>query len=134
MEDVLKLFEFKNGAREYSSLALAFMGDAVFEVYVRSFVLSKGSKAVDKMNSEARNMVKAQAQAKMYHKIKNMLTGEELAVLKRGRNANSHTMAKHASATDYRHATGLEALFGYLYLQGRTDRLGELFLRCIEEE
>ena len=127
------MFEFKNRTEEFSPLALAFMGDAVFEIFVRTYVLSQGNRAVDKMNGDARKMVNAHAQSVMYHKIEFMLTEDEHRVLKRGRNANSHTVAKNQTAGDYRHATGLEALFGYLYLKGDIDRLKELFLKCLEQ-
>lgn len=133
MKDFVKAFEFRNNAGEFSSLALAFIGDSVFDLFARTYVLSKGNYPVDKMNAAARRMVNAGSQSEMYHIIEDMLTEEEHGVLKRGRNANSHTMAKNQSVTDYRHATGLEALFGYLYLKGRTDRLNELFLKCIDE-
>lgn len=133
MKDFINTFDFKNGVREFSSLALAFIGDSVFELFVRTYVLSKGNTAVDKMNAKARQLVNAKAQSEMYHIVEGELSNEEHAVLKRGRNANSHTMAKNQSVADYRHATGLEALFGYLYLKGETARLNELFLKCIKE-
>ncbi len=127
-------FEFKAEAGEFSSLALAYMGDAVFEIYARSYVLSSGNRAVDKINAETRGLVNAHSQSEMYHKLENLLTEEEHRVMKRGRNANSHTMAKNQSAADYRRATGLEALFGWLYLKGETDRLEELFKLCIDDK
>ncbi len=131
--NITDMFDFKNRTEEFSPLALAFMGDAVFELFVRTYVLSEGNRAVDKMNTQGRSLVNAHAQALMYHKIEEILTDEEHSVLRRGRNANSHTMAKNQTAGDYRHATGLEALFGYLYLKGSVDRLKELFLICLEQ-
>lgn len=133
MEELKALFEFKSKAEEFSPLALAFMGDAVFEVFVRAYVLSSGNRPVDKMNGMAREMVNAHAQAGMYHKIESILSEEEHRILKRGRNASSHTIAKNQSPGDYRHATGLEALFGYLFLKGENERLRELFEKCIEK-
>lgn len=127
-------FEFHNSAEEFSSLALAFIGDSVFELLSRTYVLSKGLGSVNKMNADARRLVNAHSQSDMYHKIEDKLTDAEKSVLKRGRNANSHTMAKNQTAADYRRATGIEALFGMLYLKGETERLTELFKLCIETE
>ncbi|MCD8158614.1 MAG: ribonuclease III [Clostridiales bacterium] len=127
-------FEFKSGAEELSSLALAYIGDSVFEIYARSYVLSLGNRSVDKINSEVRNIVNAHSQSEMYHKLEPFLTEEEFKIMKRGRNANSHTMAKNQSAGDYRRATGLEALFGRLYIEGKTERLTELFKLGIKKE
>ncbi len=133
MRDFINCFELKNNEREFSSLALAFIGDSVFDLFARTYVLSQGNISVDKMNAKARRIVNAKAQSRMYHRIEELLDEEELGVLKRGRNANSHTMAKNQTVADYRHATGLEALFGYLYLKGETKRLNELFLICLED-
>lgn len=127
-------FSFHNSAEEFSSLALAFIGDSVFELLSRTYVLSQGAGGVNKMNAEARKLVNAHSQSNMYHKIEKYLTDEERSVMKRGRNANSHTMAKNQSAADYRRATGLEALFGMLYLKGKTERLTELYRLCIEDK
>ena len=107
--------------REYSSLALAHIGDAVFEVMVRLTVLTDGNAPVNKLHKKARDIVNAKAQAEMYYRIKDVLTEEE------GRNAKSFTVPKNADLMDYRHATGLEALFGYLYLKGEKERTVELF-------
>lgn len=126
-------FDFHNSPEEFSSLALAFIGDSVFELLSRTYVLSQGVGRVNKMNAEARKLVNAHSQSEMYHKIEGVLTDEEKSVMKRGRNASSHTMAKNQSAADYRRATGVEALLGWLYLKGRTERLVELYLLCISE-
>jgi len=125
---------FKIQANEYSPLNLAYIGDAVFEVFVRTMVLENGNMPVNKLHKISKGFVNAKAQAEMFEKIKDRVTPEELAVLKRGRNAKSFTSAKNASITDYRHATGLEALFGYLYIKGENERLAEIFNMCIEKE
>lgn len=113
--------------KELSPLVLAYIGDAVFELFVRTMVLSLGNAPVNKMHKRSREIVKAKGQSDMYFKISDKLTEEEQSVFRRGRNAKSHTMPKNADLMDYKHATGLEALFGYLYLQGNMERLTELF-------
>ncbi len=112
--------------REYSPLALAFIGDAVYEVYVRAQVLSQANTSAHSLHHKTIAYVKAEAQAHAAKQIMDLLTEDELAVFKRGRNAKSATIPKHADVTDYRHATALEALFGYLYLCGENERLTEL--------
>ncbi|MDR2903902.1 MAG: ribonuclease III [Clostridiales bacterium] len=120
-------------AELYSPLVLAYIGDAVFELLVRSRVVAGGNRPVNELHRQSASLVKAPTQAAMYHKIEDKLTEEEAAVLKRGRNAKSFTHAKNASITDYRHATGLEALFGYLYLKGNIHRIFELFDLCLTD-
>ena len=115
--------------KELSPLVLAYIGDAVFEMFVRTKVLNDfGNSPVSKMNSRSREMVRAKGQSDFYYKIENMLNDEEAAVFKRGRNAKSHTMPKNADLMEYKCATGLEAVFGYLYLNGNLERLKELFM------
>lgn len=124
------LIEGKQGGippREVSPLALAYIGDAVFEIFVRTAVLSKGNAPVNKLHKQSKDVVNAKAQAQMYHRIAPYLTEEENAVFKRGRNAKSFTTPKNMNLIDYRHATGLEALFGFLYLSGKMQRALELF-------
>ena len=118
--------------KEYSPLGLAYMGDAVFEILVRKYIVSFGNAPVNELNKKARLIVNAGNQAKLYLLLEEYLTEEEMAVMKRGRNAKSFTKAKNQSVTDYRHATGVEALFGYLYLKGDIDRINELFHICIK--
>ncbi|MCD7906247.1 MAG: ribonuclease III [Clostridium sp.] len=112
--------------RTYSPLVLAYIGDAVYELMIRSKVINKGSMQVNKMHKHSAEMVKASAQASLVKALQEELTAEELAAYKRGRNAKSVTMAKHATMIDYRMATGLEALVGWLFLNGQYDRLVEL--------
>ncbi len=116
----------------YSGLNLAYIGDAVFEILVRTYVVTSYNSTVNQMDKLSRSYVKASAQAKVYHKLMEICTEDEIAILKRGRNAKSYTSAKNASTTDYRHATGVEALFGYLYLEGKIDRLHTLFENTME--
>lgn len=118
--------------RTYSPLTLAFMGDAVFELMARTMIVTEGNTAPEKLHRRTTRLVKAEAQAAMGHGIWEDLTPEEQAVYRRGRNAQSYTHAKNASVSDYRHATGLEALFGYLYLTGQQERMLELMKRCVE--
>ena len=134
VEDFLEIVnEKKIKASEYSPLNLAYIGDAVFELFVRNKLIEEGNAHVNQLHKRATKYVKAAAQSVMYHKLLAVLTDEELSVLKRGRNAKSFTKAKNATITDYRHATGVEALFGYLFIKGEMNRLAELFQICIGE-
>ena len=110
----------------YSPLALAYIGDAVYELMIRTHVVSHGSMQVNKMHKKSASLVKAQTQAELIKILEPELTPLEHAAYKRGRNAKSVTMAKHATMKEYRTATGFEALIGYLYLQGRLERLAKL--------
>ncbi len=110
----------------YSPLTLAYIGDAAYELVVRTFLVDQGNSRPDKLHRKASSMVKAAAQAAMAEALKDSLTEEELSVYRRGRNAKSPTMAKNASMSDYRKATGFEALMGYLYLKGEQRRLIDL--------
>lgn len=112
--------------RTYSPLTLAYIGDAVYDLIIRTMVVEKGNRSANALHRAAVRYVNAGAQAHMIEAVLPELTEEETAVYHRGRNAKSHTMAKNASVADYRKATGMEALLGYLYLQGRLDRCLEL--------
>ena len=103
--------------KDYSPLCLAYIGDAVYELMIRSLVMEKGNCSVNKMHKMTSSLVMASAQSALVRIIKEDLTPEEHAVYKRGRNAKSGSIAKHMSMSDYRRATGFEALVGYLYLQ-----------------
>lgn len=120
-------------ASQYSPLVLAYIGDAVYELLIRTKVINHGSMQVNKMHKKSASLVKAETQANIIKAIQEDLTEEELAVYKRGRNAKSATTAKHATMIDYRMATGFEALVGYLYLQARHDRLLELIQDGLEK-
>ncbi len=106
---------------------LAFIGDAVFELLSRSYVLEHGSKQPDRLHKHNTAIVNAAAQSAMFGVIQDKLSEEELSIYKRGRNASTATTAKNQTIGDYRRATGLEALFGYLYLTDQKDRARELF-------
>lgn len=116
----------------YSPLVLAYIGDAIYEVVIRTKVISSGNTQVNKMHKQSSSYVKAETQALIIKGIMDELSEEELRVYKRGRNAKSFTSAKNASIGDYRMATGFEALMGYLYLSGQTERMLSLILRGIE--
>ena len=113
-------------AKQYAPLALAFVGDAVYSLLIRTRLLCEKERTVNHLHKHAADEVKAEAQKELMTAMLPKLTEEEMTVFKRGRNANSHSVAKHASVTDYRIATGFEALIGFLYLEGRTDRIMEL--------
>ena len=112
--------------RTYSPLVLAYIGDAGYELLIRTKVINHGSMQVNKMHKKTANLVKADAQAHFYLLLEEELTDAEKAASRRGRNAKSFTMAKNATMKDYRMATGFEALMGYLYLSGRTERMVDL--------
>lgn len=109
--------------RTYSPLTLAYIGDGIFDLIIRSVVVGRGNARVNTLHYRTSHIVKAHTQAEMINKLLPHLTEEEQAVYRRGRNANSHTMAKNATMTDYRKATGFEALMGYLYLTDQMERM-----------
>ena len=112
--------------REYSPLTLAYIGDCVYDLVIKSLVINAGNKQVNKLHQETSSLVQASAQSLMMRTMQEHLTEEEHAVYKRGRNAKSVSPAKNQSITDYRRATGFEALLGYLYLQKDYKRLLDL--------
>lgn len=112
---------------ELTPLDLAFAGDAVYGLLVREYLLKSGSRPVKELHTLAVEMVRAEAQAKAAHIIMPMLSPDETAVYKRGRNAKVGGIPKNATPGEYHSATGLEALFGWLYLNGSGDRIEELF-------
>ncbi len=131
-KDTLKLKEVD--VKSYSPLALAYIGDGVYELIVRTKVMNHGSTQVHNMHKKSARLVNAGAQAEIIRRLleDEYLTPEEVAVYKRGRNAKAVTTAKHATVVDYRTATGFEALCGYLYLNGNLDRLVALVGRGLE--
>jgi ribonuclease-3 family protein len=112
--------------RTYSPLTLAYIGDAIYDLIIRTLIVKQGNSRPEKMHKRASALVKASAQAEMIERLLPMLTEEEHAIYKRGRNAKSYTMAKNATMLDYRKATGFEALMGYLYLKEDMSRLIDL--------
>lgn len=141
MEESLRLYSavketFQMGevdVKTYSPLTLAFIGDCVFDMIIRSYVVAQGNRGTEGLHKSKSKIVKASAQAAMIDRIYDSLTPEEQDIYRRGRNAKSHTMAKNASMSDYRKATGLEALCGYLYLQDQMARILELVKLGMEE-
>ena len=119
--------------RTYSPLTLAYIGDAIYELVIRTILVEKGNTQVNKLHKRASRLVKASAQSAMIEKLKPYLTEEEMGVFKRGRNAKAATMAKNATMSDYRRATGFEALMGYLYLTEQWERMLELMKTGIRE-
>jgi ribonuclease-3 family protein len=112
--------------REYSPLTLAYIGDCIYDLVIKSLVINEGNKQVNKLHQETSKLVQASAQSLMMRTMQEHLTEEEHAVYKRGRNAKSVSPAKNQSITDYRRATGFEALLGYLYLKKDYKRLLDL--------
>ena len=117
-----------------SNLGLAHMGDCVFEILCRGYLCARGEKTVDKLHRDTIQMVKATSQAKFVDKLLPLLDEEELSFYRRGKNAHVHAVPKSASPAEYAKATGLEALFGALYLLGRTERINELFKTVMEND
>ena len=127
LDYLLKPFNMeRKEATEFSPLVLAYIGDAVYELMIRSILVSRGNRPVNKLNKDATSLVKAAAQSEIVKLISDKLSEEEYTVFKRGRNSSPHTMAKNASMSDYKYATGFEALIGFLYLDNRCDRALEL--------
>lgn len=120
--------------RQTAPLVLAYIGDTVYDLYMRTHLVLKTDATAHGLHLAAAKLVCAAAQANAYRRIADTLTEEETAVFKRGRNAHMGTVPKHASIADYRAATGLEALMGYLYLSGRDERIEELISLALKEE
>jgi len=131
-------FEMKEvDIKTYSPLTLAYIGDSIYDLMIKSLVINDGNKQVQKLHKETSSMVQASAQSQMMRALQPMLTEEEHAVYKRGRNAKSVSPAKNQSITDYRRATGFEALMGYLYLKREFTRMVDLVkagLQSLREE
>ena len=125
LKELLKLnFETKDiSARSYSPLVLAYIGDGIYDLIIRTVVVNRGNTQANKLHRKTSSLVKAAAQSAMMDALMELLTEEEKAVYKRGRNAKSATMAKNATMADYRKATGFEALMGYLYLENQWERM-----------
>ena len=119
----------KKDLKTYSPLTLAYIGDGIYDLVIRSVVVDRGNMGAGRLHQATSQLVKAHAQSEMMHAIEPQLTEEEKDVFRRGRNAKSPTMAKNATMADYRRATGFEALMGYLYLKDEFERLVEL-VKC----
>lgn len=133
MTDYFHLSLPPDALQAISTLGLAHLGDGVFELMVRSWLCLHGKATSKGLHRSAVRYVAAAAQARAAAGILPLLTGEEADVFRRGRNTSPHSIPQNASRADYQAATGLESLFGWLYLQGRTERLNELFERMMEE-
>ncbi|WP_028235239.1 Mini-ribonuclease 3 [Pseudobutyrivibrio sp. MD2005] len=118
--------------RTYSPLTLAYIGDSIYDLVIRSILVNKGNTPVNKLHQRASQIVKAPTQAAMILALMDELTEEEADWYRRGRNSKPHTKAKNASTIDYLDATGFEAVLGYLYLTGDMDRICELVTRGLE--
>ena len=127
MEHYFKMNLTRQEIDAISNLGLAHMGDCVFEILCRGYLCARGGKNVGNLHRDTISMVKAQSQAKFVEKLLPLLTEEELAYYRRGKKAHVHAVPKSCTPAEYAKATGLEALFGALYLAGKTDRLNELF-------
>lgn len=138
MEESIKYLKEQFGLpdtdiRTYSPLVLAYIGDGIYELIVRTILVEKGNCQANVLHKKASNYVKASAQSAMILALQEELTEEEAQVYKRGRNAKTVSMAKHATMHDYRHATGFEALMGYLYLTGQMERMIDLIKMGMEK-
>ena len=133
MENYFKMNLTKQEIDAISNLGLAHMGDCVFEILCRGWLCARGGKNVGNLHRDTITMVKASSQAKFADKLLPLLTEEELACYRRGKNAHVHAVPKSCTPAEYAKATGLEALFGALYLAGQTERLNELFKKVMEE-
>lgn len=120
--------------KQLSAQTLAFLGDSVYELLVRRYVVQCAEKPVKKLHEQKVHFVCAESQAALYDYILPLLSEEEHDIIKRGRNANGASVPKNADVLCYRKATGVETLFGYLYLSGRTQRAEELFQMALELE
>lgn len=131
--DLLKGKFTEKDARNLNPLVLAFVGDAIYEVLVRTLLVHENREMhVHKLHVKAISFVKAHSQSEFIKFLQDELTEDEISIYKRGRNAKSGTVPKNANVAEYRAATGFEALFGYLYITEKSDRINELFSKIIE--
>lgn len=134
MEDLFKMNFTEAQVNAVSNLGLAHIGDGVYEMLCRTYLCASGDKMVRKLHQDTVHLVNAPAQAKFADILKPHLTEQEFAFYRRGKNAHTHAAPKAASRLEYAKATGLETLFGALYLMGQTERLNDLFYILISEE
>lgn len=133
MENLFEMNFTHSQVTAISNLGLAHMGDCVFEILCRSWLCARGEKTVDRLHRDTIRLVNAPSQARFADRLLPKLTEEELGFYHRGKNSHVHAVPKSATPAEYAKATGLEALFGALYLMGRTGRLNELFHAVMEE-
>ena len=134
MENYFEMNLSRQQINAISNLGLAHMGDCVFEILCRAYLCSRGEKTVDRLHRDTISMVKASSQAKFADKLLPHLNEEELSWYRRGKNSHVHAVPKSCTPAEYAKATGLEALFGALYLTGQTQRLNTLFQKGMESE
>lgn len=137
MQDIFQIIKEKMELKDinivdYSPLTLAYIGDGIYEIVIRTVIVDEANRQVNKIHKAASDLVKAGAQAKMIFAVMEELTEEEHTIYKRGRNAKAVTRAKNASMSDYRTATGFETLIGWLYLTGQSERMMELIKKGLE--
>ena len=132
MENYFQMNLTKQQIDAISNLGLAHMGDCVFEILCRGYLCAQGETTVDRLHRDTISMVKDTSQAKFVDKLLPLLNEEEMACYRRGKNAHVHAVPKSATPAEYAKATGLEALFGALYLAGKTERINELFKTVME--
>ncbi len=133
-KNVLEEFEIKQkDISQIPPLVLAYIGDSVYEVFVRTLVVCEGNASVNKLHKRSTCFVKAKAQSDIVHRIMSSLTPEEQDIVRRGRNAKSGTIPKNADVTEYKYATGFESLIGYLYLKKDYERLIEVMKMSVED-
>ena len=132
MENYFDIALEKNQVDAISNLGLAHMGDGIFELLVRTYLCCQGDKTVKRLHKNTVELVNAASQAAFAEKLLPHLTEEEMAYYRRGKNSHTHAAPKAVTPKQYAMATGLETLFGALYLMGRVDRMNELFAICME--
>lgn len=133
MENLFEINLSKPEIDAISNLGLAHMGDCVFEILCRAYLCARGEKTVDRLHRDTIAMVNAPAQAQFADRMLTLLTEEERSYYRRGKNAHVHAVPRGATPAEYAKATGVEALFGYLYLSGRKERANELFQLVMED-
>lgn len=133
LDQIKETFQCKDAdVRALSPLTLAYIGDAIYDLIIRTVVVERANRSANDLHKKTVKYVKAEAQSKMIQELLPELTEDEEAVYKRGRNAKSYTTAKNASMSDYRKATGFEAMMGFLYLTNQIDRMLYLIKHGIE--
>lgn len=134
MENFFEMNMSKAEVDAISNLGLAHMGDCVYEILCRAYLCAQGGKTVERLHRDTIQMVKATSQAKFVDKMLPLLTEEEMAYYRRGKNSHVHAVPKSATPAEYAKATGLEALFGYLFLTGQKERANEIFNIVMNEK
>jgi len=134
MHRILEMMDLNVNPDEMNPGVLAYVGDVVYEIFVRTKITLEAPRKIKELNEEAKKYVKASNQAEAFKKIESFLSQDESEIYKRGRNYSGSISSKSATVVDYRMATGLEALVGYLYLKGKHDRLIEIMNKIINKE